>query len=65
MKKNAKELLARVVILLIGLTIAHLGVTLFLLANLLHQKRIANLHHNDFVELNLDNKKVIMTMVNH
>ena len=34
MKKNAKELLARVVILLIGLTIAHLGVTLFLLANL-------------------------------
>lgn len=34
MKINIKELLVRVVILMIGLTIAHLGVTLFLLANL-------------------------------
>lgn len=33
MKRSFKELLLRVVILLIGLTIAHLGVTLFLLAN--------------------------------
>ena len=33
-KFNGKELIARVVILFIGLTIAHLGVTLFLLANL-------------------------------
>ena len=32
--KNIKELLLRVVILFIGLTIAHFGVTLFLLANL-------------------------------
>lgn len=34
MKKSAKEIILRVVILFIGLTIAHLGVTLFLLANL-------------------------------
>ena len=34
MKKSGKEILLRVVILFIGLTIAHLGVTLFLLANL-------------------------------
>ncbi len=34
MKKTGKEILLRVVILIIGLTIAHLGVTLFLLANL-------------------------------
>ncbi|MDO4306724.1 MAG: hypothetical protein Q4C77_07805 [Eubacteriales bacterium] len=34
MKRSWKELLVRVVILLVGLTIAHLGVTLFLLANL-------------------------------
>ncbi|MBQ6509425.1 MAG: hypothetical protein IJI07_08120 [Flexilinea sp.] len=34
MKKTGKEILLRVVILFIGLTIAHLGVTLFLLANL-------------------------------
>lgn len=34
MKKTGKELLVRVLILLIGLTIAHLGVTLFILANL-------------------------------
>ena len=34
MKKSGKEILLRVVILIIGLTIAHLGVTLFLLANL-------------------------------
>lgn len=34
MKKSIKELLARVVILLVGLTIAHIGVTLFLLADL-------------------------------
>lgn len=34
MKHSIKETLIRVVILLIGLTIAHLGVTLFLLANL-------------------------------
>lgn len=33
MKRSLKEILLRVVILLIGLTIAHLGVTLFLLAN--------------------------------
>jgi len=33
MKRSFKEILLRVVILLIGLTIAHLGVTLFLLAN--------------------------------
>lgn len=32
--KNIKELVVRVIILLIGLTIAHLGVTLFLLADL-------------------------------
>ena len=34
MKRSGKEILIRVVILLVGLTIAHLGVTLFLLANL-------------------------------
>ena len=34
MKKSGKEILLRVVILIVGLTIAHLGVTLFLLANL-------------------------------
>ena len=34
MKFNAKELLLRVIILMIGLTIAHLGVTLFILADL-------------------------------
>ena len=34
MKLNIKELIVRVIILLIGLTIAHLGVTLFLLADL-------------------------------
>lgn len=34
MKRTLKELSVRVLILLIGLTIAHLGVTLFLLANL-------------------------------
>ena len=34
MKFHTKELLARVVILMIGLTIAHLGVTLFILADL-------------------------------
>ena len=34
MKINMKELLLRVVILMIGLTIAHLGVTLFILADL-------------------------------
>lgn len=34
MKRTLKETLMRVVILLAGLTIAHLGVTLFLLANL-------------------------------
>ncbi|MGN1141034.1 MAG: YitT family protein [Oliverpabstia sp.] len=34
MKRNGKEIMIRVVILLIGLTIAHLGVTLFLLADL-------------------------------
>ena len=34
MKINAKELLLRVIILMIGLTIAHLGVTLFILADL-------------------------------
>ena len=34
MKKNLKETIIRVIILLIGLTIAHLGVTLFLLADL-------------------------------
>ena len=34
MKRSVKETLYRVIILLIGLTIAHLGVTLFLLANL-------------------------------
>ena len=34
MKINIKELVIRVLILMIGLTIAHLGVTLFLLANL-------------------------------
>ena len=34
MKINYKELITRVIILLIGLTIAHLGVTLFLLADL-------------------------------
>ena len=33
-KRSGKEILLRVVILLVGLTIAHLGVTLFLLANL-------------------------------
>lgn len=34
MNKRWKEIIARLLILLIGLTIAHLGVTLFLLANL-------------------------------
>lgn len=34
MKKNGKELFLRVILLLAGLVIAHLGVTLFLLANL-------------------------------
>ena len=34
MKFNAKELLLRVIILMAGLTIAHLGVTLFILADL-------------------------------
>ena len=34
MKRNGKEIMIRVVILLIGLTIAHFGVTLFLLADL-------------------------------
>lgn len=34
MKQNIKEMIFRVVILLVGLTIAHLGVTLFLLADL-------------------------------
>lgn len=34
MKRTIKEMVLRVVILLIGLTIAHLGVTLFLLADL-------------------------------
>ncbi|MCM1268704.1 MAG: hypothetical protein NC302_12450 [Bacteroidales bacterium] len=34
MKRTIKEVLLRVVILLVGLTIAHLGVTLFLLTNL-------------------------------
>lgn len=34
MKRSPKEMLLRVIILLIGLTIAHLGVTLFLLADL-------------------------------
>ena len=34
MIRNPKEMILRVIILLIGLTIAHLGVTLFLLANL-------------------------------
>lgn len=34
MKTNTKELLLRVIILMIGLTIAHLGVTLFILADL-------------------------------
>ena len=34
MRINMKELFARVLILLIGLTIAHLGVTLFILADL-------------------------------
>ena len=34
MKRTFRELLVRVIILLIGLTIAHLGVTLFLLADL-------------------------------
>lgn len=34
MKRSTKESLVRVVILLIGLTIAHIGVTLFLLADL-------------------------------
>ena len=33
MKINLKELLLRVIILMIGLTIAHLGVTLFILAD--------------------------------
>lgn len=33
-KRTLKEILLRIVILFIGLTIAHLGVTLFLLANL-------------------------------
>jgi len=33
-KRSVKETIYRVIILLIGLTIAHLGVTLFLLANL-------------------------------
>lgn len=34
MKRSIKELILRVVILLVGLTIAHLGVTLFLLTDL-------------------------------
>ena len=34
MKRSVKETLLRVLILLAGLTIAHLGVTLFLLADL-------------------------------
>ena len=34
MKRSLKETLIRIIILFIGLTIAHLGVTLFLLANL-------------------------------
>ena len=34
MKRTKKEVFFRVIILMIGLTIAHLGVTLFLLANL-------------------------------
>ncbi len=34
MKRSIKETMIRVVILLVGLTIAHLGVTLFLLTNL-------------------------------
>lgn len=34
MKRSIKEIMIRVVILLVGLTIAHLGVTLFLLTNL-------------------------------
>lgn len=34
MKRSIKEILIRIVILFIGLTIAHLGVTLFLLADL-------------------------------
>lgn len=34
MKSGIRELLARVIILMIGLTIAHLGVTLFVLADL-------------------------------
>lgn len=34
MKRTIKEMILRVIILLAGLTIAHLGVTLFLLANL-------------------------------
>ena len=34
MKTNMKELLIRVIILMIGLTIAHFGVTLFILADL-------------------------------
>ena len=34
MKVNTKELFFRIVVLMIGLTIAHLGVTLFILADL-------------------------------
>ena len=34
MKRSVKEILLRVVILMVGLTIAHLGVTLFLLSDL-------------------------------
>ena len=34
MKRSLKETIARLLILLLGLTIAHLGVTLFLLADL-------------------------------
>lgn len=34
MKRSMKEIIIRLIILLIGLTIAHLGVTLFLLTNL-------------------------------
>ena len=34
MKRSIKEMIVRIIILFIGLTIAHLGVTLFLLANL-------------------------------
>ena len=34
MKFNTKELLIRVILLMIGLTIAHFGVTLFILADL-------------------------------